>query len=294
MRKSVTVAVSLILAVVITASACFALTPSYTVSESYKAGEYYKKLTDINLTGDYVTDIINVALSQKGYHEGSDENDLSGSGTGYADFCEYCNWYGYSCAWCAVFISWCARQAGIPESIIKTNSWADGKGGRFGEKNVYSFSEHCPEKGDIVYVDNDSDPDADHVGLVYDVDEQFIYTIEGNTSHQVYAIKYYRSTGVQSYYSTTKIVYVGVPDYGKAKKEPEVKEPEAIETPVYEKGDVNADGKVTSLDALLALSCSTGMSKLDSDAELRADVNGDGKVTSSDALVILNISTGIK
>ncbi|HID26882.1 MAG TPA: hypothetical protein EYP22_03445, partial [Methanosarcinales archaeon] len=54
-------------------------------------------------------------------------------------------------------------------------------------------------------------------------------------------------------------------------------------------GDVNGDGKVTSLDALMALQMSVGLIPVDQ----CADVNVDSKVTSLDALMILQASVGL-
>lgn len=284
MKKFLTTIVSLILSAAVTVSCVYALTPSYKVSESYKASEYYKKLTDIKLTGNYIDDITAVALSQVGYHESDDENDLSGSANGYSDYTEYNNWFGRNVGWCAVFISWCARQTGIPESIISNNATADGKGGNFGEKKIYSFSEHRPQKGDIIYISNDDDPEADHVGIVYKVDDTFIYAVEGNTTQQVYDIKYYKDTGIQFYYSTTQIVYYGVPEYG---TKPVTPEPEKT----YAKGDIDRDGKITSADALLALQSATGLITLKQEQFKLADINSDGVINSNDAIQILIAAT---
>lgn len=56
------------------------------------------------------------------------------------------------------------------------------------------------------------------------------------------------------------------------------------------KGDVNRDGKVTSVDALMALQMSVG--KIEKSAI--ADLNGDGRVTSFDAFKILRIAVGVE
>lgn len=58
-------------------------------------------------------------------------------------------------------------------------------------------------------------------------------------------------------------------------------------------GDVNADGKISSLDALMALQAACGIVILDKSQSTRADTNCDGKVNASDALSILQISTGL-
>ncbi len=57
------------------------------------------------------------------------------------------------------------------------------------------------------------------------------------------------------------------------------------------KGDINADGKINSIDALLVLKSSVESIQLNDAERAAADVNGDGKVNSIDALIILQIST---
>lgn len=57
------------------------------------------------------------------------------------------------------------------------------------------------------------------------------------------------------------------------------------------KGDINADGKINSLDALLILQKSVGKIELNSDQSQAADINSDGNVNSYDALIALRIST---
>ena len=57
-------------------------------------------------------------------------------------------------------------------------------------------------------------------------------------------------------------------------------------------GDINADGKINSADALLVLQSSTGVITLTDTQKLLADVNEDGKINSTDALLILQYATG--
>jgi hypothetical protein len=54
-------------------------------------------------------------------------------------------------------------------------------------------------------------------------------------------------------------------------------------------GDANADGEVSSVDALIALRTSVGTSQC---PETRCDYNGSGEVQTSDALAILRVSVG--
>ena len=58
-------------------------------------------------------------------------------------------------------------------------------------------------------------------------------------------------------------------------------------------GDINADGSVDSVDALLALRYSMQMQDLTAEELERADINGDGVVDATDALLILRLSMNI-
>ncbi len=60
----------------------------------------------------------------------------------------------------------------------------------------------------------------------------------------------------------------------------------------YARGDVNADGEITSLDALQALKQSVGKISLTGTALERADMNNDGNVTTLDARQILKAAAG--
>lgn len=60
-----------------------------------------------------------------------------------------------------------------------------------------------------------------------------------------------------------------------------------------ERGDVDGNGTVDSIDALLALQYALGAAELDNAQLLRGDINGDGGVDSSDALLILRFTMGL-
>lgn len=61
---------------------------------------------------------------------------------------------------------------------------------------------------------------------------------------------------------------------------------------VLQQGDVNGDGTVDAVDALLAMQSSVGLADLTADQKKRADMDGDGNVDSVDALDILNKIVG--
>lgn len=97
------------------------------MSASYRDGPYYRKLMAVELTGNQITDLISVARSQVGYTAGNSKNDLSGTSDGRKKFVEYFNLVSPSklktsegAQWCATFVTWCFREAGIPTSVMPT------------------------------------------------------------------------------------------------------------------------------------------------------------------------------
>lgn len=122
--------------------------------------------THVN-TGNQRADIIGVALTQVGYIE------EAGGVTKYGI------WYNYPTAdWCGIFVSWCAEQAGIPQSVLKKNGWAKPSG--FGYSTYYTSSQYTPQPGDLFFTPNSSGGFS-HTGLVYYVEGSTFYTLEGNT-----------------------------------------------------------------------------------------------------------------
>ncbi|MBQ6899074.1 MAG: RICIN domain-containing protein [Clostridia bacterium] len=126
----------------------------------------------------------------------------------------------YDWGWCAAFIYWCSQQAGIPHSIIARN--AEPYLDSFKLENCYDYSATADiKKGDILYMLNNA---GSHVGLVADVDNEFIYTIEGNVKNTVAGYQYRRSDGYADWSDTRgnwqRIVRYGVPAYEDMKEEP--------------------------------------------------------------------------
>ena len=112
-------------------------------------------------TGNQRMDIIGVAMTQVGYREA---NGIT----------KYGEWYGHpTVEWCAVFVAWCANQAGIPTSVIKKQGWANP--GAFGWK-AYPASKRLPQAGDIYFKGSGT-----HTGIVIEVKEKTFVTVEGNT-----------------------------------------------------------------------------------------------------------------
>lgn len=131
--------------------------------------------------------IINVALSQVGTIENGPN-------------CVKYNlemWGRNGMPWCATFVSWCARQAGIPQNYIAYTASASGmaawmmKNGKFRKSAAQTLQPYIPQAGDTIYFShNFSSSHISHVGLVAGHDSEYIYTIEGNYSNAVKRCKY--------------------------------------------------------------------------------------------------------
>lgn len=119
-------------------------------------------------------DVLEIAAAEIG-----NGNDPDGSN-------KYVEWYmGYRArgvAWCAIFMTWCFKQAGIIDRLNGLDNkagcepwrrWAVAKG----------YWRTAPKVGAIVLFDwNPRTGDgADHIGIVEQVGSGYIRTIEGNT-----------------------------------------------------------------------------------------------------------------
>ena len=203
------------------------LTPSYTPSASYRSGKYYTQLCNVSLTGNQRTDLVNVARSQLGYHEGDNTSQLHGESSGSRNYTEYGYWYGTQVqgnsggsyyAWCAYFISWCARQAGIPTSIISNASYAcaGSDNGDFKNLDYYARGSYTPKVGDLVFFCWEGNSSCwDHVEIVIGVDSSNVTTLGGNTSTNNVKKRswnlsnsYIRGYGVPKYTSKLDAPYV--------------------------------------------------------------------------------------
>ena len=141
-------------------------------------------------TGNQRKDIVGVAKTQIGYREGNN-NDT-----------KYGDWYGLpNQPWCAMFVSWCAKQADIPTSILEKTARAHPD--NF-DIPYYDGASYTPKPGDLFFKKGFT-----HVGLVYYVDGNYFYTIEGNSNNTGSS----EGVGVFSLKRKISDFYFGVPNY---------------------------------------------------------------------------------
>lgn len=222
MHRLVSAALTIAIFAAVFSFGASALTPTQKTSDKYKTSKYYKNLTNIELTSDEPTNVLMIAMSQLGYHEGNSTADFDGMNqSGSGNYVEYNYLYGkvdgdgdgtseYGYAWCAAFVSWCIRQAGVSTSTVKSYVSCTNWVAWFKQNSTYKArsSGYTPSPGDIIffksaYVTRTSN----HVGLVLYVKDGNVYTIEGNSSEKV---------SLQSYsLNNSYIIGYGVPSYTK-------------------------------------------------------------------------------
>ena len=119
-------------------------------AQAYVPGGVEYVNTYVN-TGNQRQDIIGVALTQVGYREGH-KNDT-----------KYGDWYGLAHnEWCAMFVSWCARQAEVSTDILYKASLARPTEFKVTE---YAGTDYIPQPGDLFFTEK-----YEHVGLVWYVE----------------------------------------------------------------------------------------------------------------------------
>ena len=146
-----------------------------------------------------VDKLLEVALGEVGYLEKRSNSNLydDTANAGYNNYTKYAkeldalgNFYngpknGY--AWCDVFVDWCfvtafgvERALDLLEQPKKSCGAGCGYSANYYKSNGQFHS--TPEPGDQIFFYNSSLSGMAHTGLVYAVDSNYVYTVEGNTS----------------------------------------------------------------------------------------------------------------
>lgn len=214
MKHPVLRSLSFLLAVasVVLCFACYPITVSAAsyvkgtnpASDSYKSGKYYQHHQNVTITGDNVTDVLAMAISQLGYQEGASDGSFAGTTGGSNNFTEYNynmgkisgSYGGSSYAWCASFISWCLLQGGATahnsqshwcrsHTSDKNYIWREVSCAQwFNQLERFGYGKkrgtYTPESGDLIFFWNGSR--ISHIGIVLYCEGGTVYTIEGNTS----------------------------------------------------------------------------------------------------------------
>lgn len=191
--------------------------------------------------------VISLALSQEGYLEKKSNSQLDDfkANAGYGNFTKFArdldaipgfyNGRKNGFPWCDVFVDWLFVKAyGVEEAKQllcqpdKSLGAGCGYSARYYKAKKQFHTDH-PQPGDQIFF-TDSAGNVCHTGLVYKVDNLYVYTVEGNTSPQAGVVDNGGGVWRKQYALTYNRIYgYGRPDYDSVSYE-ETKEPETAET----------------------------------------------------------------
>lgn len=140
-----------------------------------KIFEKYK----VNVSGTGAEKMANVAKYELAWQFKEDNSN---------NITPYGEWYGMNgVAWCAMFVSWCAMQAGILGTKVPKYAycpsgveWYRSKGKFYSRSGGYT-----PKIGDTIFFWSTSLGRVAHTGIVVDVTSSSVTTVEGNTNDGV-------------------------------------------------------------------------------------------------------------
>jgi hypothetical protein len=175
--------------------------------------------------------LINIALAEVGYLEkrSADKLDSKTDNAGSKNFTKYArDMMKYNAGifvngypWCDTFVDWCFTTAFGAEQAEKMlfgwSAYTPTSSGYF--KNKKQWHTKNPKKGDVIFFKNASGIIC-HTGIVYKVDTDSVYTVEGNTSTASGVVDNGGSVAKKKYALTyDRIAGYGRPKYPEKKEE---------------------------------------------------------------------------
>ena len=195
----------------------------------------------------YASKVIEIALEEVGYLEKKSNSNLDSktANAGHNNYTKYArdldaipNFYngkknGY--AWCDVWTDWVFVKAFGVESAKKllcqpNKSYGAGcyYSARY-YKNNGRFYTSNPQRGDQIFFWNSAKNDVAHTGIVYNVDNTYVYTVEGNTSTSSGVVANGGGVCCKKY----KLNYTRIYGYGRPAYDVEPVDNDAPAIPVY-------------------------------------------------------------
>ena len=174
---------------------CFFGHPDF--SASYKTGKWYKQLHQVKPTGDYLTDLMAIAESQMGYHEGNSLKDMSGNNTkGNGDYSEMVYWWNEPGEkWCGEYVGWCLAMSSMPYEMVHPKyNMMDAEGNRrdfewADTRYAGGAKNYELKQGDVILFRYGSGGSGNHVILVDSVSQSgdvvTVESLNGNHSNDV-------------------------------------------------------------------------------------------------------------
>ena len=175
-------------------------------SKYYKKSKFYKRLMALKLSGTTRQNVMAIAETQVGYHEGNKLSQLTGTNKkGSGNYTEYGYVYGIQGAWCAMFVNWCARENETSTKVVpKYCRVMDYRNFYQKQKRYYTWSKtkggkgkYLPKAGDMIFYTTYPGASSQHIGYVKSCKVKggkiTIVTTEGNSSdecrHKTYTLR---------------------------------------------------------------------------------------------------------
>lgn len=169
--------------------------PNYSFSEAYMTSVWYENFDALELTANTRNNILRIALSQLGYHEGDSAADFDGKNTsGSSNYIEYARlliptYNDNAYEWCACFVNWCLNQARVDYAYGEIGCWKWVEWLKANDMFQDSFAyagTYLPQPADMIFFNwKNTNTTSGHIGYVLYVTDTTIYTIEGNSNNEV-------------------------------------------------------------------------------------------------------------
>jgi len=127
-----------------------------------------------------------VAVAEKEFQKGFKENNGD-------NMTPYGKWYGLDGQpWCAMFVSWCAEQAGLLNTYVPKFASVQYGLDWYRKKGRYHIqgSGYFPKAGDVIFFKNNKGQNHTGIVVAYDSVTNIVYTIEGNSNNSIASRKY--------------------------------------------------------------------------------------------------------
>ena len=203
--------------------------------------DWLNTIKDVEITNNIPENLIAIALSQVGYTESqlNFEYDDEGNKNGYT---RYGEWYGNPYGkWNAMFVSFCLHYANINNVDGLKSAGAEAMKTAWQSRYAYSpKEEYAPQRGDVIFLDNDGDTTADSVGIILSVDKTSCIVVMGDSNNRVETVSVNNSDNVVGYGITGDLFFAEDMEYKTEEETQEqTTEPETVPLMLFSTGRSN-------------------------------------------------------
>ena len=183
-------------------------------ADTETVSDWLGTIKNIEITNNIPENLLAVAMTQVGYEESKNnfEYDSDGNKNGYT---RYGEWYGNPYGkWNTMFVSFCLHYSNINNADELKAAGAEALRLAWQNRGVYSAeSDHAPERGDIVFIDNDGDRAADTVGVVLSVSDIGLVAVMGDSNNKVETVSIDTSDNIIGYGLTGELYFAKDMEY---------------------------------------------------------------------------------